>query len=240
MLKNRLFCRKFTSAISLIGALLLCEALAGDAAARAAHKEQQAKPVPLYKYCPKSILKFVTSGDAYMEAENYNAALKMFTAAIAIEPKAYFVYARRADTYSLLHKQDLALADLDKCISLNGTVANHYLQRGRLEDTMGKNQEALRDYEFAIAHGMTTPYKDAARVCERLGKLDKSVEHLSNCISHQRALEKIPFLFDRARVYGKLGKTALAAQDKQLAAKLLKDCGTDNIDDYPNLVRSRN
>ena len=75
-------------------------------------------------------------------------------------------------------------------------------------------------------------YKDQARVLERNGKPEQAVVSLTKLMPTIGPLERIPYLFQRAQIYEKLGKTELAKADKKLANDLVDKSGGQNADHY--------
>ncbi|MBS1997915.1 MAG: hypothetical protein JSS86_16445 [Cyanobacteria bacterium SZAS LIN-2] len=185
---------------------------------------------------PPRVIPYVRRGDALMGEEEFDKAAATYSQALQLEPRLTALYAMRADAYELGHKTDKALSDWNSIIALKPKMGSNYLLRGRVLENMGKDDLALKDYNHAIALGYKVGYKDSARLYERHGQLKECVEHISRYLETQKPLDSIQFYFDRARVYQKLGRADLAAADTSTATKLLKDCGTENIDKYPVLV----
>lgn len=105
------------------------------------------------------VLRLVTGPDypapyqqvaAALHAHKLNKLAALFTALIAAKPDDPAQYLNRASFYIATFQQDLALADLDKAVSLDGAVAT-FLVRGLLLETMGEKEKAAADYEAALA-----------------------------------------------------------------------------------------
>jgi hypothetical protein len=90
----------------------------------------------------------------------------------------------------------------------------------------------LADYNRGIALGCFVGYKDQARVLERNGQLEKAAVSLTKLMPTIGPLERIPYLFQRAKIYEKLGKTELAKADNKLASDLVDKSGGKNADRY--------
>jgi len=190
--------------------------------------------------CPVKLLPLARRGNNYMQEEQFEQAAEVYSQAIKQAPDIVLFYQCRADAYELMKKPALALVDWNKIVALKPRTSTSYLYRGRIYDNLGRDQEALADYNRAIAHGCQTAYKDLARVYEKQGKYDLCIHNLSLYLNTVQQLERIPFLNDRARIYQKMGKAALAEADRKSAAKLLSQSGGQNIEKYPDLVRSKN
>ncbi|GEM_PF-1022169 len=196
------------------------------------------KPVTVVRY-PARLVPFIRRGDNFMQDEEFMKAVGCYSEAIKQDPTVGLFYAKRANAYELLKKPALALAEWNKVVSLNPEIGANYLSRGRMYDNLGKDKEALKDYLSAITHGSKSANGDAARIYQRTGQYEKYIAAISSCILVKRPLERIPFYFDRAAVYDKLGKTALAAQDRKIANQLLNQSGAENMDKYPTVVRKK-
>ncbi|CAN5396005.1 hypothetical protein BH11CYA1_BH11CYA1_03870 [soil metagenome] len=164
--------------------------------------------------------------------ENFETVIALCSRGIKEFPKESQFYAKRADTYLLLCKTDLAIQDLTTAIKLDPKTGWLFVARGRAYDSQGKDKLALEDYNQGIALGCSMGYKDQARVLERTGQLVKAVDSLNKLMPTIGPLERIPFLFQRAKIYEKLGKTQLAKADKKLATDLLNKSGGQDADRY--------
>jgi tetratricopeptide (TPR) repeat protein len=73
----------------------------------------------------------------------------LYTALIAIKPDDPGRYLARAAFYEASFQRTLALADLDKAVSLDGN-ANTFLRRAALLEALGKKDKAVADYQAAL------------------------------------------------------------------------------------------
>lgn len=184
-------------------------------------------------YCPPQLASLKRQIDSQYKNENFDTVIRLATKAIAASPKETLFYARRADAYLIVGKLDLAMADFSTAAKLKPTIGWPLIARGRIYDSQGKDDLALADYNRGIALGCLVGYKDQARVLERTGKLDQAVSSLTKLMPTIRPLERIPYLFQRAKIYEKLGKADLAKADKKLANDLVDKSGGENADRYP-------
>ena len=181
---------------------------------------------------PPSLASLKRQIDNQIQRENFETVVELSTRAIKANPKYAVFYAKRAEAYVMLSKNDLAIADLTEAIRLQPRIGFPLIARGRIYDNQGKDDLALADYNHGIALGNWTGYKDQARILERKGQYDKAVVSLTKVLIKVQPLERIPFLFQRAKNYEKLGKKDLAKADKKLAEDLLNKSGGQNADRY--------
>ncbi|MDP3510940.1 MAG: hypothetical protein Q8T09_23445 [Candidatus Melainabacteria bacterium] len=183
-------------------------------------------------YCPPHMASLKRQIDNQYKNENFETVIALATKAIAASPKETLFYARRADAYLILGKLDLAMADFTTAAKLKPTIGWPLVARGRIYDSQGKDDLALADYNRGIALGCLAGLKDQARILERTGKLEQSADSLTKLMPTIRPLERIPYLFQRAKIYEKLGKKELAKADKKLANDLVDKSGGENADRY--------
>jgi len=124
------------------------------------------------------------------------------------------------------------MVDLTTAATLQPKIGWPLIARGRIYDSQGKDALALADYNRGIALGCFVGYKDQARVLERNGQLEKAAVSLTKLMPTIGPLERIPYLFQRAKIYEKLGKTELAKADNKLASDLVDKSGGKNADRY--------
>ena len=183
-------------------------------------------------YCPPHLASLKRQMESQTQNDNFETVVSLATKAIAASPKTARFYAKRAEAYLILNKPDLAMADLTTAAKLQPKIGWPLIARGRIYDSQGKDALALADYNRGIALGCLIGYKDQARVLERNGQLEKAAVSLTKVMPTIGPLERIPFLFQRAKIYEKLGKVDLAKADKKLASDLLNKSGGQNADRY--------
>lgn len=183
-------------------------------------------------YCPPHLLSLKRQIESQTQNDNFETVVTLATKAITASPKTASFYAKRAEAYLILNKQDLAMADLTTAARLQPKTGWPLIARGRIYDNQGKDALALSDYNRGIALGCLVGYKDQARVLERNGQLEKAAVSLTKLMPTMGPLEQIPFLFQRAKIYEKLGKIELAKADKKLASELVDKSGGKNADRY--------
>ena len=98
-------------------------------------------------------------GVAYFAMQQYDKALADYTAAIEIDTKMDVAYGNRCLTRVLLGRE-LAKAsdDCDKAIELNPNGQNLYNVRGFVNLKLGRNDQALADYNTALKLDPNSPH----------------------------------------------------------------------------------
>lgn len=183
-------------------------------------------------YCPPHLESLRRQIQSQTQNDNFDTVVSLATKAIAASPKTASFYAKRAEAYLILNKPDLAMVDLTTAATLQPKIGWPLIARGRIYDSQGKDALALADYNRGIALGCLVGYKDQARVLERNGQLEKAAVSLTKLMPTIGPLERIPYLFQRAKIYEKLGKTELAKADNKLASDLVDKSGGKNADRY--------
>ncbi|MFL6726214.1 MAG: DUF3857 domain-containing protein [Sphingomicrobium sp.] len=158
---------------------------------------------------------------AAAKAHKLDKLAALYTAFIAAKPEDPARYLRRADFYEGTFQRNLALADLDKAVSLDGN-ATTLLRRGLLLEAMGQKDKALADYQAAL--GIDPSSKLALA---RLGSLEIDAgrkdaalapveEHLANADD-----DKPEWLMMKAELLARASDAegALAAMKEAIALK---------------------
>ncbi|XP_067910196.1 tetratricopeptide repeat protein 36 [Heterodontus francisci] len=127
-------------------------------------------------------------GISLAESGNVDAAVEIFTQAIAIVPERASGYNNRAQTLRLKGDTAGAMSDLTKAVELSGgrgrTASLALVQRGLLYRLYQQDQEALQDFRQAatlgnaFARNQVTLMNPYAALCNRM--LAKMVTSLRN------------------------------------------------------------
>ena len=75
--------------------------------------------------------------------------MKIFQAAININPQLTYAYGNRCNAYFLQEKYNQALTDCDKALELAPNTAPFYVFRGNVHNALGETQTAIADYQQA-------------------------------------------------------------------------------------------
>jgi tetratricopeptide (TPR) repeat protein len=145
----------------------------------------------------------------------------LYAAFIAVKPEDPVRYRTRAAFYEASFQRSLALADLDKAVSLDGNAAT-YLTRGALLEEMGDKEKAAADYQAAL--GIDPSSKpalirlgllqiDAGRKDAALAPIE---EHLANADD-----DKPDWLMAKAELLARVGDAdgAIAALNDAITIK---------------------
>lgn len=157
-------------------------------------------------------------GQEYFRLENFAKAVEDWNRAIAWEPKGW-QYAQRAKAYMGLGQAKEAMADLTKAIQMQPR-SDVYEMRGRLHQINGDHDLAVADFTRALEIGGpgVGALRERSVSYRHLGKLEEAVRDMSGVI---KIIPGEPKAYtDRAKLYDKLGKTALARQDRERAHQL--------------------
>jgi tetratricopeptide (TPR) repeat protein len=102
-----------------------------------------------YAQSAKSLIK---KGFQQYEAENYDAAIKLFSQALEKSPNNENAWYYRGVCKSLLEHNMEAVKDYSKAITLKPDFAEAYFERGFSYFQLDKNQLAIQDYDQAIKY----------------------------------------------------------------------------------------
>ena len=175
-----------------------------------------------------------------VRAKDYEKALQIVNGQIAEHPDDADAYDRRSTIYSILGRNDEALADCDKAISLEPGTAFHYFNRGAIYEQRKEYPLAVNDYTKALALSQKGDKKmaDLSRrigvmyefmhrgdyflagsVAEEAGLYDQALALLNEAA--QRHPDDSRVYSERGLVYAQMGQDELAIADltKALALK---------------------
>jgi tetratricopeptide (TPR) repeat protein len=135
------------------------------------------------------------------ELREYQAALKSFDQAIALDPDLAIAYRNRAVAKLHLRQLDRAVADLDKAVVLDPKMSGAYRMRGYIKCQLSRPDEGISDYTTAISldpeDGLA--YAGRAKALVMKGLLRESISDFDKAIDinprnaqavHNRALTK--------------------------------------------------
>ncbi len=158
---------------------------------------------------------------AAQRAHKLDRLAALYAALIAVKPDDAIRYRNRALFYENSFQWSLALADLDKAVSLDGGVAT-LLDRAALLERIGEKQKAAADYRAALGIDPASRPAltllgllevDAGRKAEALAPIE---EHVANADD-----DKPDWLMAKALLMARSGDAdgALAAMDEAIAVK---------------------
>lgn len=150
----------------------------------------------------------------------YDLAIEMSTKALSVRRSDTQAYMERAATYSRLRKDKLALADLDKFISLGNAKRNAYERRASILENLHQYERAHGDYLTMqkLHYDDGAALKDAACL-EKLNKNEEAIICLTNLL--KRNPEDDAGYEARGKIQAKLGRMKEAIADYTRAIQLI-------------------
>ncbi len=150
----------------------------------------------------------------------YDLAIKMATKALTVKKPDYQAYMERAASYSRLHRDKEALADLDKFISLCSAKRNAYERRASILENLHQYERAHADYRTMqkLHYDDGTALKEAACL-EKMNKNEEAITCLTNLLT--RNPEDDAGYEARGRMHVKLGRLKDALADYTRAIQLI-------------------
>ncbi len=207
------------------------EAPAGHSSVRSVTKNDSDHSMT---YTPEN-RRALVSGSTLIKLERYDDAIKVLTAAIANDPKETRLLAQRADAYAHCEQYAKAIDDYNKLLTMKPRNAPGYCNRGKLYEKLGDVKKAVADYSSAIALGAR--YHDVrARLYIRREQWQLALADLTAAMKEVDEGNVMSIYTDRAKVYDKLGKAALAEKDRMKAKDILNGMLGSNVDAYPDFV----
>jgi S1-C subfamily serine protease/regulator of sirC expression with transglutaminase-like and TPR domain len=98
-------------------------------------------------------LAFVEQGNAKMDKEEYDGAIKDFSEAIRLDPRNAQAYLERGFAWACKDEFDNAIKDYDMAIRLDPKNARAYMNRGAARARKREFDNAIKDYDVAIQLG---------------------------------------------------------------------------------------
>jgi tetratricopeptide (TPR) repeat protein len=98
----------------------------------------------------EDVLAYLNRGKDFYAGGDYNAALREFDRAIALDKNIYEAYYYRGVTYHYKGNFDKAIADFSQTIRLNPNYKEAYIVRGVEYVNMGDNDRGIADFTQAI------------------------------------------------------------------------------------------
>lgn len=115
---------------------------------------------------------FLERGNAHRALGEADAALADFQAATDLNTSLVEAHNGIAMIYVERHDSRHALEELNKSLAIHPSIEGYY-QRGLMHEALGEHQQAIDDYDKAIAEARDAPYMYRARATskEALGDL---------------------------------------------------------------------
>ncbi len=106
---------------------------------------------------------FVKRGNAWVEKNEYDKAIKEYDEAIRLNPKYAYAYTCRGIAWSSKKEYDKAFKDFDEAIRIDPEYTYAYSSRGNTWCEKREYNKAIKDYDEAIRLDPRDPY----RYCKR-------------------------------------------------------------------------
>lgn len=128
-------------------------------------------------------------GLAYMNLEQYRAAIQDFDSSLRIAPESAEALYARALAYQSEKQLDNALTDLNAAIKLKADFAAAYNTRAVIYDEQNKTDEAINDYKNAIAinPNLDQAYYNLGILYEKQKQYTEAEAEYTNAISNNKA-----------------------------------------------------
>lgn len=164
-------------------------------------------------------------GIAFFELGEYGQALEDFSRAISLYPNMAEAYLNRGITYNLhLNNFPAAITDLTKAIELDPNMAQAYYNRGLAYHQLGQEEEAIKDYDLALAKKHEEPaeiFYNRGISRYKLGKYQEAIEDFSRYIEANP--EDAAGYYQRGEAYTILNDFEKAAADFTCAIEYQPD-----------------
>lgn len=98
----------------------------------------------------KSVERLLTQAQTKFEQGAYQDSVKIYTAALNLDPQNIDAYIERGNAHSYLKDYQAAIADYTKAINISSQSAVAYMNRATINCALGKEQNAIQDYQRAV------------------------------------------------------------------------------------------
>jgi len=168
---------------------------------------------------------FVKQGGAALRLNQYDLAIRNFTAALRMKPDtktASAIHDWRAGAYGQKGELNKAMEDADESIRLNPAYFGGYLARGIVYRRSGNLDQAISDYNTAIRlnPNFARTYYDRAIAYARKGDYNEAIRDSTEAIRHRDPTMQADFYYNRAAFYQAVGSPDKAMADYNEAIRL--------------------
>ncbi len=106
-------------------------------------------------------------GNAALQKENYDEAIKYYTEAINLDPSNHILYSNRSAAYAKTNQFKESLADAEKTISIKKDWGKGYSRKGAAIELLDKYDEAISTYQEGLKYDAgNEQLKEALRNCK--------------------------------------------------------------------------
>jgi len=162
---------------------------------------------------------YIGDGNKLLNERRYELAVDAYTKAIANQPKSTAAYYNRALAYSMMKRQDLALADVEMVLKLDPKHTDALVQRSYLYGEANQDSAALHDLNAALALDTTNAfiYFNRAQTYARQKKLAEAIADYNRSITLKPSVQSY---IGRATARLSGNEPRLALSDVEWALKL--------------------
>ncbi len=174
----------------------------------------------------QSLPEIIKNGNAKLAASNFKGAEEDFSKAIKLNDAVVTSYLDKMEKYSKMNEYQKSTSDMPEGFVYNHDLAVPYYGRGMALEGQSKNEEALADYEKAVA--IDPKYTDA--ICQRgimyilKGQKDKGCMDLQK--AKKQGSEKAKSLFDK-NACSDIASSYITAGDNKFSNKDYKGAFED-------------
>jgi lipoprotein NlpI len=164
---------------------------------------------------------YVSRGNRYARAGDYDRAIADYTKAIHLDPKLDYTFWRRGLAHTRKKEHERAIADYSQAIRLNPNRAPAYVGRGYAYHSKGDYDRAIADYDEAIriSPHYTVAYHDRGFAHFAKGEHDRAIADYTEAI---RLDEQYASSYrNRGVAYLYSGSRAEARADLEMATQLM-------------------
>jgi stress-induced-phosphoprotein 1 len=106
-------------------------------------------------------------GNAALQSEKYDEAVKYYTEAIQVDPSNHILYSNRSAAYAKTGKYNESLQDAEKTISLKNDWPKGYSRKGAALELLERFDEAVKTYEEGLKYDSNNEQlKEALKNCK--------------------------------------------------------------------------
>lgn len=108
-----------------------------------------------------------SKGNAALQSENYDEAVKYYSQAIEIDSSNHILYSNRSAAYAKTGEYSKSLEDAEKTVSLKSDWGKGYSRKGAALELLGRNDDAIKAYEEGLKYDPSNDQlKDALKNCK--------------------------------------------------------------------------
>ena len=130
---------------------------------------------------------WINLGNIKAKLTEFEAALELYEHALSINPDDSDIHGKKGMAFELLHKQDEALAELNRAVDLNRRNTSAWNTLGTIHFDRDDVEQAKKSFIKAIAANRDNKnaWNNLALVYEKLGNKEKS----GRCLQYIKEME---------------------------------------------------